>query len=144
MKVSIELNVHEMRQSLIDGSLRALADSAYLLEAGNIRAIQEEETKSKKVTRGQAEKEAPTQADPAGTAEPEKPADEKPETTGKASSLKKEDLRVKSSALISAGKREEVRALLDKYNAERVTAVDPKDYDAFYAELEALETTDGE
>ncbi len=48
------------------------------------------------------------------------------------------DVRTKAISLIQGGKRDEVKALLEKYGAKKVTAVAEDKLAAFAAELEAL------
>lgn len=60
------------------------------------------------------------------------------ETTASTTKLTVEQVRAATSAKAKAGKRAEVKELLSKYDADSVTTMNASDYEAFYAELEAL------
>lgn len=60
------------------------------------------------------------------------------ETTASTTKLTVEQVRAATSAKAKAGKRPEVKELLSKYGADSVTTMDASNYEAFYAELEAL------
>ena len=73
---------------------------------------------------------------PAGvnTPEPEKPVEGE-----KTPAISRDDVQHVAVRLIQAGKRDEVKALLAKYGAERVGAVPDDKLAAFFADLEGLQ-----
>ena len=61
------------------------------------------------------------------------PFDEEPEIT-----VTLEEVRAVLAEKTRDGRREEVKALLQKYGAEKLSAVDPSNYAALKAEAEAM------
>lgn len=76
---------------------------------------------------------------PEGEEEPKPKPEPKPEPKIEAKPTPSmNDVRTKAISLIQGGKRDEVKALLEKYGAKKVTAVAEDKLAAFAAELEAL------
>lgn len=48
------------------------------------------------------------------------------------------ELRAKAAALVKNGHRDEIKALLQQFNAPKVPELNPEDYDRFYEGLEAI------
>ena len=61
-----------------------------------------------------------------------------PEPEQKPATMTRDDVRSLATARIQAGKRDELKALLAKYNAKRVSDVPEDKLAAFAAEMEAL------
>ena len=61
-----------------------------------------------------------------------------PEPEQKPATVTRDDVRPLATARIQAGKRDELKALLAKYNAKRVSDVPEDKLAAFAAEMEAL------
>ena len=61
-----------------------------------------------------------------------------PEPEQKPATVTRDDVRSLATARIQAGKRDELKALLAKYNAKRVSDVPEDKLAAFAAEMEAL------
>lgn len=62
-----------------------------------------------------------------------------PEPDQKPATVTRDDVRSLATARIQAGKRDELKALLAKYNAKRVSDVPEDKLAAFAAEMEAME-----
>ena len=62
-----------------------------------------------------------------------------PEPEQKPATVTRDDVRSLATARIQAGKRDELKALLAKYNAKRVSDVPEDKLAAFAAEMEAME-----
>ena len=62
-----------------------------------------------------------------------------PEPEQKPATVTRDDVRSLATARIQAGKRDELKALLAKYNAKRVSDVAEDRLAAFAAEMEAME-----
>lgn len=82
-----------------------------------------------------------TVAKPAeNVAEEPEPAAEAPESVAKpegpAHTLT--ELRAKAAALVKNGHRDEIKALLQQFNAPKVPELKPEDYDRFFEGLEAI------
>ena len=80
--------------------------------------------------------EQPAPAKPGSPKEP-KPATQEQPAPVKPDALA-EDIRTIATRLVRTGRQEELRTLLDKYGAPRLTAVEPRDYAAFKSDLEAI------
>ena len=59
-----------------------------------------------------------------------------PEKQGPAHTLT--ELRAKAAALVKNGHRDEIKALLQQFNAPKVPELKPEDYDRFFEGLEAI------
>lgn len=68
--------------------------------------------------------------------EPEPAAEAAPEKQGPAHTLT--ELRAKAAALVKNGHRDEIKALLQQFNAPKVPELKPEDYDRFFEGLEAI------
>ncbi len=75
----------------------------------------------------------------------ESPAPEKVETpepvkveTPKEEGPSKDDLKAALSELIASGKEDDVRLILEKHGAERISALKPSQYDAVIADAKAV------
>lgn len=77
---------------------------------------------------------------PETVAEEPEPAAEAPESVAKpegpAHTLT--ELRAKAAALVKNGHREEIKALLQQFDAPKVPELKPEDYDRFFEGLEAI------
>ena len=62
-----------------------------------------------------------------------------PEPEQRPATVTRDDVRSLATARIQAGKRDELKALLAKYNAKRVSDVPEDKLAAFAAEMEAME-----
>ena len=62
-----------------------------------------------------------------------------PEPEQKPATVTRDDVRSMATARIQGGKRDELKALLAKYNAKRVSDVPEDKLAAFAAEMEAME-----
>ena len=62
-----------------------------------------------------------------------------PEPEQKPATVTRDDVRSLATARIQGGKRDELKALLAKYNAKRVSEVPEDKLAAFAAEMEAME-----
>lgn len=78
-----------------------------------------------------------TVAKPAeNVAEEPEPEAETQEKQGPAHTLT--ELRAKAAALVKNGHRDEIKALLQQFNAPKVPELKPEDYDRFFEGLEAI------
>lgn len=77
---------------------------------------------------------------PETVAKPAENVAEEPETAvkpeGPAHTLT--ELRAKAAALVKNGHRDEIKALLQQFNAPKVPELKPEDYDRFFEGLEAI------
>ena len=83
-------------------------------------------TKTKKDKPEEPKAETP---EPVKVETPEEPEEEGPS---------KDDLKAALSELIAAGKEDDVRLILEKHGAERISALKPSQYDAVIADAKAV------
>lgn len=84
--------------------------------------------------------------EPAETSQAEAPAavqEESPKKPGKAEAVKQPEITLEQVRGVLAdksrsGKTAEVRAIIQKYGADRLSGIDPKDYPAVLADAEVL------
>lgn len=123
--------------------LSAIRDLTSVLAGGGVKPASQAEKVERAVvpaptpTPEMAVKPAPTPAEekPSVPVAPA-PAEDKP--AAPASSIKVEQVRAAVQQLAIKGKREEVKALLTKYEAANVSSLDPARYEEFLSELNEL------
>jgi hypothetical protein len=137
MKFTIEMNVYELSRSITEGTLQALCRDAQAAEQDarkvnmstpismkeTVEKKADKPTKEAKVAPAAEEKETTEQAT---TKQPDNMSAEVEEP-----SFTLEEVRAKLAALSQAGKQAQVKALIAKFGASKLTDV-PKDK---YAEL---------
>lgn len=152
MKFTIELNAHELKSTIMNGSLLSLAESIQDEEAKMKTAaeiINHKSHKSMMETENSTPVAAPTKDSSkkvdSKTNNPE--PEPEPEAKKEASDTKKEteaekisfiQVREKLASLSRAGKQAQVRALIEKFGATKLSEINEEDYAALMQEAEKL------
>lgn len=118
MKFIVEMNVHELSRSISTGTLAALVE--------DIKSHEDQVRNGAKPAQVAEPKPAPKQKD---TPPREDPAGEKITDT---------QIRAKFVELSRKGKKKELKALLDKLGATKVSDITPEQYELAWAGLEAI------
>lgn len=118
MKFIVEMNVHELSRSISTGTLAALVE--------DIKSHEDQVRNGAKPAQVAEPKPAPKQKD---TPPWEDPTGEKITDT---------QIRAKFVELSRKGKKKELKALLDKLGATKVSDITPEQYELAWAGLEAI------
>lgn len=145
MKFTIELNATELTNTILNGTLLALTESASNTDINAVAAAKITQHNNKKAIEEKPEvkelgnQETDIEDEPNNEPEIEKEdAEQKPSSEETERKLTIEDVRAAFMAKNSKTNVPKLKAILNKFNVKKVTDLDEKDFPEVLKELEAI------